>query len=440
MIKIWAWSWCILAVLISGSLSRALAQSPDPTLEELKQQLRQAQDVLKSQQAVIESLQKRVADLEAKEASAARTPQPAQSLQAKSAEGAGPSPFSLSWKAGRTTLRFPSCELVFSNRLQFRWTDATNDDPEKEENSAFRVRRFKTQITGWAYTKDLTFRMQVDWANANTSLGVLDDAWVQYDLTCGRQWVMIRAGQGKTPFGRQSIASTASDMFADRSFVSYQFCSIRDVGLTVMGQFGPASIKDLVEYSVGIFNGEGRGKYDNADGKYQTDCRLVISPWGSAGYDEANPEGAPAPKLSLGVGYERNDHRLRDAKTHEYTSGSVYRTYGYDLLFKYRWFTAYGEYFDRRNRDFQDKATTSTGLNAQLGILAIPRRLELFVGRWSYDPDRDVLLDRQKETGIGANWYFSGFPSKLQADYRRIESDGSDYRSYEFRLQYQIMF
>jgi phosphate-selective porin OprO/OprP len=435
------WTWCILVVVITGGLGRVLAQTPDTALDELRQELRQAQEVLKGQQAIIEVLQKRLAELEARQSQPASVPSQApEYLQANGAAKPQPSSFSVSWKEGRTTLRFPSAELVLSNRLQYRWTDTTNSDPEKEENGAFRVRRFKTQITGWAYTKDLTFRLQVDWANANTSLGVLDDAWVQYDLTGGKKWFMVRAGQGKTPFGRQSIASTASDMFADRSFVSTQFCSIRDVGVTATGQFGPSAVKDLVEYSVGLFNGEGRSKYDNADGHYQTDVRLVISPWGSAGYDEANPEGASTPKLSLGFDCEHNDHRLKDPKSHDYTSGTYYRTYGYDLLFKYRWFTAYGEYFDRRTTDIKDESTVATGFNAQLGLLLIPRRLEVFVGRWSYDPSRDKLFDRQKETGIGANWYFNGFASKLQADYRRIESDATEYRSYEFRLQYQIVF
>jgi hypothetical protein len=312
------WAWCILIVLTSGSLGRASAQSPDPALEELRQALRRAQEVLRSQQAVIEALQKRVADLEAKPGQAATVArQPTEPSQVKAAEAkAEPAAFSASWKDGRTTLRFPAAELVLSNRLQYRWTETAHDDPEKEENGAFRVRRFKTQVAGWAYTKDLTFRIQVDWANANTSLGVLDDAWIQYDFTRGKKWFMVRAGQGKTPFGRQSIAPTASDMFADRSFVSTQFCSIRDVGVTVTGQFGPSSVKDLVEYGVGLYNGEGRSKYDNADGKVQTDYRLVISPWGSAGYDEANPEGAPAPKLSLGFDCERNDHRMKDPKSH----------------------------------------------------------------------------------------------------------------------------
>jgi phosphate-selective porin OprO/OprP len=436
MVPIW------VAAVLALPFLPLKAQTADGTIEELKIELQKTQELLKSQQAVIEALQKRVADLEAGQArsEAAAPAQPGPIQATPSLPHSSQAPFSVFWKEGKTTFRFANAEVNLSNRLQYRWTNDTYDDPNQQANGAFAVRRFKTLITGWAYTKDLTFRLQVDWANANTSLGVLDDAWVQYDFTHGHQWFMLRAGQGKTPFGRQSIASTATDMFPDRSFVTTAFCSIRDVGLTATGQFGPSGVKDLFEYSVGVYNGGGRSVYTNADGNYQTDYRLVVSPWGSTGYDEANPNGTPSAKLSLGFEYEHNDQRVRDSKTRLYKSGSEYATKGWDLMFKYRWFTAYGEYFDRTAYDLKNLGTNSTGVNAQLGFLLIPKRLELVVGRWDYDPNTDKLNDSQKQTGIGVNWYFNGFNNKLQADYRRIDSDTSKYRSYEFRLQYQLVF
>lgn len=417
-------------------------QSPDPALEEVKLQVQQAQEALQKQQAVIEALQQRIADLEkGRQDGATAPPAPSESAApaAQPAKGAPP-PFSAAWKDGKTSFTFPGAELVLSNRIQARYLYADFQNPKLTDTGAFSIRRFKTCVTGWAYTKDLTFRLQVDWANANTTLGVLDDAWVQYDFTHGKKWFTLRAGQGKTPFARQAIASTATDMFADRSVVTYLFTSVRDVGLMAAGQLGPSSVPDLIEYGVGVFNGSGRSVYTNTRNQVKTDYRLVVSPWGSAGYDEANPNGTPAPKLSLAVDYENNDRRVRDTKTGLYTSGIEYATTGYDLMFKYKWFTAYGEYFDRRSHDIHDKATNSSGLNAQLGFLLIPRRLEVFLGRWDYDPDSDKTANSQKETGIGASWYFRGFNSKLQADYHRLDNDVTEYHSYEFRLQVQLIF
>jgi hypothetical protein len=121
-------------------------------------------------------------------------------------------------------------------------------------------------------------------------------------------------------------------------------------------------------------------------------------------------------------------------------AGLEYTTLGYDIMFKYKRFTAFGEYFDRRSYDRSNVRTDSDGLNAQVGFLVLPSRWEVFLGYWSYDPSRGDADNLQKEVGIGTNWYFSGFNSKLQADYRRIKSDQNPWNSYEFRIQYQIVF
>lgn len=408
-------------------------------LESVKAQLQQAQEALKAQQSVIESLEKRLAELEAMQAvpvqaNASGAPsKPATAQEPKAA----PAAFAANWKDGVTTLTFQRAELRIDNRLQVRWTEADFGDPDKRDTGEFRIRRFKTRIQGWAYTPDLTFRLQVDWANANNSLGVLDDASVNYDLTRGKGLLQVKAGQFKTPMGRQSIAQTASDMFSDRSFVTYLYCDVRDVGLMAWGQAGPKKIPGLFEYYAGIFNGGGRSEYTNVDGRYQTNFRFVVSPLGNMGYDEANPFGVPKPKLALGYDYEHNDRR--EDKT-GWLAGCEYTTRGYDLMFKYRWFTAYGEYFSRKQYDARGARTDSEGLNAQLGFLIIPKHWEVFLGYWDNDPNVNRLGDKQIERGIGTNWYFNGYASKLQAEYRRIEIRSTGYTNYEFRMQYQIVF
>ncbi len=439
------WLLLCIALLTAGAV---FGQAPADALRDLKTQLKAAQDALEKQQALIQQLQERVDDLE--KADKAQK----QAISGESSPLEGPAPnglklttgrsepdggLSVSWKDGCTTVAFPDAEIVFSNRLQFRWTGTNPVDPAEPANGAFEVRRFKTQLVGWAYSRDLTFKLQVDWTHSNKSSGILDDAYVDYDFTHGRGLFQVRAGQFKTPFGRQSIASTKADMFPERSFVSYLFCAIRDVGLMAHGHFGPSTVSNLIEYDVGVFNGNGQGVYSNPNGKYQTDFRLVCSPWGTAGYDESNPSETPRPKLSLGVDYEHNDRRLR-ANDGTYASGFEYKTVGYDLLFKYHWLTAYGEYFDRILHDRMGARTESKGVNAQLGFLLIPRRLEVFLGRWTFDPAWASPGARLTASGIGAAWYFKGNACKLQADYQRQEDQATPYRTDVFRVQYQFVF
>lgn len=433
-IRLWAAGFvCFLASL------PAWGQVTPEDLEAVKAQLRQAQEALKAQQSVIEALQKRLAELEAKQAATApaQAPEPYSKPAPAEAQKAAPPAFAASWKDGVTTFTFPRAELKIDNRIQVRWTQVDFGDPSRQDTGEFRIRRFKTRVQGWAYTPDLTFRLQVDWANANNSLGVLDDASVNCDFTRGKGLLQVRAGQFKIPMGRQSIAATASDMFTDRSFVTYLYSEIRDVGLMAWGQAGPAKIPGLFEYYAGVFNGGGRSEYTNVDGRYQTNFRFVVSPLGNMGYDEANPFGAPKPKLALGYGYEHSDRREDETG---WMAGREYTTRGYDLLFKWRRFTAYGEYFARKSLDARGLRTDSDGLNAQIGFLILPKRWELFLGYWANDPDVDRRGDKQLERGIGTNWYFNGFNSKLQADYRKVTLQQTGYDSYEFRLQYQIVF
>jgi phosphate-selective porin OprO/OprP len=434
--RVFVWAALFTCVLASFS---APGQVTPEDLEAVKVQLQRAQEALKAQQSVIEALQKKLAELEAKQGVPARPqadgvpPKPA----GVGAANAAPPPFAANWKDGVTTFAFPRAELRIDNRIQVRWTQLNAGDPSKKDFGEFRIRRFKSRIQGWAYTPDLTFRLQVDWANANNSLGVLDDASVNYDFTRGKGILQLKAGQFKIPMGRQSIAQTASDMFPDRSFVTYLYSDIRDVGLMAWGQAGPEKIPGLFEYYAGIFNGGGRSEYTNADGRYQTNLRFVVSPLGNLGYDEANPFGAAKPKLALGYEYEHSDRR---ADQTGWMAGREYTTRGYDLLFRWSRLTAYGEYFARRSFDARGARTDSEGLNAQLGFLVLPKRWEFFLGYWANDPNVHRLADRQIERGIGANWYFNGFTSKLQADYRKIELQATGYTSYEFRMQYQIVF
>lgn len=421
------------ALLAVGSLWAQTPPSP-AELEALRADLSAAQSALQAQEARVQELERRLRELEGrlaqKEGTSGAAVPATPSLQESTARA--------SWKDGTTTLAFPRAELRLANRLQFRWTSSRYGDPEKIDTGAFRIRRFKTQLQGWAFTPDLTFLLQVDWANANTTLGILDDAAVNYDFTHGRGLFQVKAGQFKTPFGRQSLASTRTDMFADRSFVTYEFCSIRDVGVMFHGKVGTPSRPGLLEYAAGLFNGEGRSNYDNPDGKYQKNLRVVVSPWGSAGYDEAGLHEATDFRLSLGAAYEENDHRV-DRKGLP-PAGRRYETRAYDLLARWKRFTAYGEYFDRTSWDGGAEPVKSDGLNAQVGFLLLPDRWEVFAGRWTFDPAKDFLGDRRVEWGLGTNLYFAGFSSKLQADWRRIRDEKKDTRDTEFRLQYQIVF
>lgn len=70
-------------------------------------------------------------------------------------------------------------QLSLGGRGQFYYQYLDRDDVNgaAREVSIYRVRRFKAYMSGYAYTKNLTYRVQVDLAK---STQILDDGWINY--------------------------------------------------------------------------------------------------------------------------------------------------------------------------------------------------------------------------------------------------------------------
>jgi len=205
-------------------------------------------------------------------------------------------------------------------------------------------------------------------------------------------------------------------------------------------------VKDMFEWAVGWFNGNGVMQKTNDNTKYQFDARLMFSPWGSAGYSESNFKYFDEPRLSLGINFEHDDRRLVDVKGGDYYAGMKHETLGYDLAFKWKILSLYAEYFDRTNtdRDILSSQYDDDGFAAQIGVFAIPKKLEFVARTATFDPDQDFVNDNHKETGFGVNWFWNKHKHKIQADYRQIKyesplPDGS-LTDKEIRVQYQIIF
>lgn len=419
--------------LLLGGLAALPAMGQDPgTIDELKAQLQKATDTLKQQQAAIEAMQKKIAELEGKAQAAA----PRTAPEAAKAEAAAPkdSGVSVAWKDHRTTFTLPNFEMKFYSMLQPRYSYVRNDDPDGQNVGSFRMRRARMYIEGWAGSKDLTYFFQADWLAANPLL----DGYINYDFTGGKKWFMVRAGQFKVPFGRQMLTGDSNLQFTDRSLATNYFCHDRDLGVMIHGQFGTSKVKDMFLWSAGVYNGNGINQKVNDNAKYQTDYRLVFSPWGSTGYSESNLENFQTPRLSIGANYENNDQRYE--KNGKLT-GTGYHMMGYDLSFKWQRLSAYYEYYDRRNRDAIEQEYTSNGYTAQLGVFAIPMKLEFALKTSRVDPDTHKTMNVQKEDGAVMTWYLDKHYHKLAFEYLRERNAALKFpNSYELRVQWQLVF
>ena len=335
-----------------------------------------------------------------------------------------------------------SGSVALLNRVQVRWTNEMPDDrlqlpgtssPGSSKGS-FRIRRAKTELTGWVWRRELTYELQLSWAGAEpgtSTTSPLEDFILNWDASKNQRF-QIAVGQFKVPLGRQEMTSSNRLEFADRDLLSGEFSRGRDVGVQLWGLLG----KGKVEYRAGLFNGNPAARPENDNDKYQFNARLMFQPFGDVRYSESDFESRDGkPLLAVAGEYERNNQHgstnIDDLDT---------RIFGLDAVFKYNGLFLFAEYFARHRTPETSPAFDSNGFHAQAGYFLIRDRLEV-AARWAgYDPSDLIPDNDRKEVGGVVNYYFNRHNLKLQADFRQIDDDGRETKNQELRVQAQVVF
>lgn len=345
-------------------------------------------------------------------------------------------PFDVSWKDGKTTIQSKNAQLIISNRMQVRFTSedlGPRSSTSAPERDSFRIRRMRTKFDGWVYTKDLSYELQVDFADTTNALV---DANVNYDLSKGKKLFMIKAGQYKVPFGRQELTSSGSQQFVDRAAVSNIFARGRDIGLQLWG----TPMNGKIDWRIGVFNGNGRTVSRNDNDDLQLNARLQWAPFGDPRYSESDFEGSEKFLFAVAANYEENTREVA-------SSGSVpahqnrWDIVGIDVIAKYKGLSIFAETFSRsndRNRNLSD--FDDEGYTVQAGYFVVPSRLELAIRDSRYDPNTDVANNERSERGLAVGYFWNKHNHKLQADFRELEDKARRNKDREIRLQYQVIF
>lgn len=428
------WKIALAGVCLLGAASAARAQAtPEEELAALKAEIQRAVTVLKAQEQTIAALQERLAALEQAKAAPAA---PALVAQAAAPAPAGDKKApAISWKEGKTTFKFDSALLTVGNNVQVRATYGDYGSSKLTDQRAIRIRRFETKLSGWAYSPQLEFELELDWTRDK----VLKAAFVAYDFTGGGKHFVLTGGQFKPPWCRQELDSAGKLMFTDRSLVSVLFSKGEDEGVMVSGQFGPEETPDLVTWGAGVFNGNGVYNWENTDGHMQYNARVVVNPWGGLNKDEAPPMGTDRPLLSIGAGVERNDTRAWSA-TGAPTSGEEYDAWGLDFAFQYGRFAVYGEHFDREATTVALVDRTDRGTVGEAGWLFVPGRFQMGVRWGEYTRRWPTFSEGMEEKGIVANVFFNRHANKLVADLRWLDDKRFGLEDRVLRVQYQLWF
>ncbi|MGA7826971.1 MAG: porin [Geobacteraceae bacterium] len=334
--------------------------------------------------------------------------------------------------------------LTLGGRMQFRYIFKDYDSAStNSDSSTFDAKRVRLKFTGHAYSKDLTYALEIDprvLATSSTAGGLLD-AFINYKLIPEAQ---LLVGQTKARFSRSYLISDSALMFVDRAPFVGKLAPSYDIGAILHGDIA----KGLLEYNLGLSNGDGQtNAVANNDNMFST--RVVFNPFGKMANDEPDLERTKKPLLSIGANYlydNVNDaSTIGFAKTFKPAAGSKneFNNYGFDTEFKWMGLSVMGE------ADFaQYKNNVSSGTKRALGYLAqagymITPELGVAVRYSAFDPDRDVSGDLQTEQIGSVSYYFSKHALKLQADVANLHAQkgaAAPQDDMEYRVQAQIIF
>ncbi|HLO24881.1 MAG TPA: porin [Geobacteraceae bacterium] len=354
-------------------------------------------------------------------------------------------------------------------RYSFTDMDSANNTAAKtvQDSSKFELRRIKLFFNGYAYSKDLTYKLQLNFAEINNPTSsngkLLEETYMNYRIIDEAQ---LRFGQDKVPFARQEITSTSAQQFVDRSVVTDAFKPGYDTGLMLHGKIS----NGLVNYNAGVYGGAGQDTWRTSNDNAFA-ARIAVNPFGDMKYSESDVEYSEKPLLSVGTNYffdtlkngETNNINFAGSKGWVGIGGPLmpaagrfaaaekinFNTFGFDTAFKWKGLSVQGEYFiGQADGQTSNNTLRAQGFYAQAGYFIIPKQLEL-AARYSYlDANRDAANSLWIETQGAVSWYINKHNLKLQADITNIHKQSAlafnggpnATDDMQARLQAQIIF
>ena len=331
-----------------------------------------------------------------------------------------------------------------NGRIQFRY--GFEDFDRKEDDSSFRLRRARLKWTGNAY-RDFKYKIELALKSSGSkdrskSVELLD-WWADY---IRYPFAMIRFGQWKVPFNRQRVVSSENLQLIDRSEANGEFTMDRQIGVQGFGKL----FNKKLEYYFGFFNGNNRNESRNDNNEHMFIFRTSYNLLGGYGKGISEVESdiafseTPLAHISGAIAFDSTEdvtmnlEGLGKVTANETDRTSLVAEYG----FKYRGFSAIGEYYWRKTHGIMDTNIIDQGFFAQAGYFLIPKKFEVS-GRYSLiDFDDQLESDAIREATFGLSWFFAEHKSKLQFNAIRIDSEkpGPDDIDYKYRFQYQMSF
>lgn len=250
-------------------------------------------------------------------------------------------------------------EIKISSYFQPYFETKQYTEADADAANRFRMRRARFRIDGESANKRFNYRFQFDLTGngefEEQQGAYLLDAVVNYELT---KQIRVSFGQRATyTDNRELFMNSNALQLIERSRLTSAFASIREFGLFVNGSFKTGGNSLLRPYFV-LTNGDGGNVFTKDFGGLKVGGRLDFLPFGTFSnfgqFNQPDMMRELTPKFVIGAVFSHNNGM---SSRRGRASGSIlyldannefslpdFTKYGIDFLFKYKGFSALGEY------------------------------------------------------------------------------------------------
>ncbi|MRR06024.1 MAG: porin [Deltaproteobacteria bacterium] len=334
-------------------------------------------------------------------------------------------------------------QFSLGGRMQYRYTFMDYDkDSTSNDSSKFEAKRIRLIAQGYAYSKDLTYKLEIDPVQLaqNDGRGGLLDSFINYKVMDELQFLV---GQTKVKYGYTNIQSDGALMFVDRVPFIGKMVPGYELGAFAHGQVA----NGLFDYALSVTNGDGQttaaGTNHNAFA-----ARVAVSPLGKMANDEPDLVISKKPLFTIGANYFYNDLDADEAYSTSSNYGGAWNGYedlqnfGADAHFKWMGLAVQGEVlYSQGDLKTTDVGKHAMGFYGQTGYMVTPK-LGLALRYSQFDPNRSASGDLQTEQIGAVSYYFDKHLLKVQADVGNIHKQTSTGPTddMQYRVQVQLVF
>lgn len=312
------------------------------------------------------------------------------------------------------------------------------------DNTRFYLRRARLNAAA-TFRENFEARVEAEFAGtlseANAMRAQLTDGYVQWKP---RDEFYARAGQFKTPYGFEQLASDPRLFTIERSLGNDRLTLNRQIGTQVGGD--PADKR--VNYAFGAFNGTSVNSSSNDNSKFTLAGRLGAIPLAPA-------KGTTGPRLALGInGYLSDDDQLSGQPGEFKFNTSTNKTadnifageragWGADAQFSLNRFELWTEYLGSRYEPDNEVPADQIDAEAwyvQAAFYLVQDKLQAVAKYDTFDPNTDADNDCTDTWTLGLNYYIRGNDLKLQLNYLNSDIEDRDVTDEKLIARVQVIF